>query len=125
MIKKYYALNFLLCLFILVSCGKPLPTIEGIELDAWEQDKDACNGKRASTISLLREQKNKLLGLDEMNVVKLLGKPDENELYKRNEKFFHYFLEPSEKCNPGGKKAPLRLNIRFNAMGLAKEVLVY
>lgn len=124
MIKKYYSLNFLLCLFILVSCGKPLPTIEGIELRAWQQDKDACNGKRTATISLLREQKNKLLGLDEMKVVKLLGKPDENELYKRNEKFFHYFLEPSEKCNTRGKKAPLRLNIRFNAMGLAKEVLV-
>jgi hypothetical protein len=124
MTKKYRWFSALFFLVILVSCGKPLPSLEGIELDAWEQDKFACSGKRASTIYLLKEQKNKLLGLDEMGIVKLLGKPDENELYKRNQKFFHYFLEPSEKCSSSGKKNPVRLNIRFNAMGLAKEVMV-
>lgn len=71
----------------------------------------------------LKEQKNKLLALDEMEIINLLGRPDENELYKRNQKFYHYFLEPAESCAPSAKK-PVKLILRFTAMGLVNEVAV-
>jgi hypothetical protein len=69
----------------------------------------------------LLSQKDKLLALSELDIVEVLGKPDEQELYKRNQKFYYYSIKPSDKC---GKEpaAPLRLVIRFNAMGLAKEI---
>ncbi len=69
-------------------------------------------------------QQDKLLALEELQIVELLGKPDQNELYKRNQKFFYYYLQPSRECNPGDTLSPKRLSIRFNAMGLAKEVAI-
>jgi hypothetical protein len=115
--------NFFILLFCL-SCDKPLPSLEGMDLQRWKEDKNGCNNMRISMHKAIDREKNKLLSLDEMQIVSLLGRPDQNELYKRNQKFFYYFLEPAELC-PGKHKAnPLRLVIRFNAMGLAKEVMI-
>ena len=74
-------------------------------------------------IETIRKEKEKLLALDEVQVIKVLGKPDRNELFKRNQKFYHYYLEPSVGCS-NAVDTPLRLSIRFNAMGLAKEIVI-
>lgn len=75
--------------------------------------------------SALQSQSEKLLALSEQEIIDLLGKPDENELFKRNQKFYYYFLEPSKACNLTSRESdPERLVIRFNAIGLAKEVSV-
>ena len=69
----------------------------------------------------IKSQKEKLLSLSENQIVQLLGKPDQNELYKRNQKFYSYFISPSPECSPEITSSEI-LIIRFNAMGLAKEV---
>lgn len=74
-------------------------------------------------VTAIEAQKEKLLALDEMAIVKLLGKPDRNELYKRNQKFYYYYLQPGEDCSSFAGSAK-RLAVRFNAMGLAKEIIV-
>lgn len=70
----------------------------------------------------LTKQKDKLKGLSQGDIVELLGRPDQNELYKRNQKFFYYLLTPGKEC--GSDSVAHRLSLRFNAMGFAKEVLV-
>ena len=70
----------------------------------------------------LLSQKEKLLSLSELEIVDVLGKPDQQELYKRNQKFYYYFIKPSRDCNPSLSGNSLRLVIRFNAVGLAKEI---
>lgn len=109
-------------LLFLFSCGKPLPSFEGIDLTAWKDDKQACNGTRVAMINALENNSKKLLTLSEQEIISLLGKPDENELYKRNQKFYYYFVEPARSCSTGGTSNPKKLVIRFNAVGLAKEV---
>lgn len=112
-----------LALTVVLSCGKPLPKLENINLDEWKSDKNGCNGKRAQFIDALKTERTKLAGLNEMSIIELLGKPDQNELYKRNQKFYFYFLQPGALC--GNDSIPaLRLSVRFNAMGLAKEVMI-
>ncbi len=82
-------------------------------------------GKRSSMQESIIAQHSKLLALEELQIVELLGKPDQNELYKRNQKFFYYYLQSAKECNAGDSTLiPKRLSIRFNAMGLAKEVRV-
>ena len=117
--------KLLSALFILVvlSCGKSLPEIEHLDLDAWKKDKNACGAYRSDNIEVIRSQKEKLLALKESQIIELLGRPDRNELYKRNQKFFQYYLEPASICE-NAKVDALRLVIRFNAMGLAKEVAI-
>ncbi len=114
--------RYLLLLFLLVACGKPLPSLENIDLEAWKRDRQGCEGTRTRAIDPMKSQREKLISLSEMDIVKLLGKPDQTELYKRNQKFYYYFLEPSAEC-PGGNASAQRLTVRFNAVGLAKEIV--
>jgi outer membrane protein assembly factor BamE (lipoprotein component of BamABCDE complex) len=109
---------------ICFSCNKPLPTLEGLDLERWKKDKNACNNIRINMREAIDEQKNKLLSLDQMQIVKLLGKPDKNELSTRNQKFFYYFLEPGPACEGIDDSITDKLVIRFNAIGLAKEIAI-
>ncbi len=114
---------FILVWLITVACGKNLPALDGIDLKQWKTDKNGCFHFREKMIGSLRAQKEKLKGLSEDDIIALLGRPDQNELYKRNQKFFYYSLEPSAKCE-ASVPSPKKLLIRFTAMGFAKEVVV-
>ena len=109
--------------FILCSCGQSLPHIDGIDVTQWKNDKNGCAGTRAEMADALLSQKEKLLALSELDIVDVLGKPDQQELYKRNQKFYYYFIKPSPDCDLSSTAKSLRLVIRFNAMGLAKEIV--
>jgi len=76
---------------MLLSCGKALPVLDGIDSEKWKADRDACQGYRQSVAAAMKSELVKLKGLSEMDVIRLLGKPDENELYKRNQKFYSSF----------------------------------
>jgi len=117
-------LKIVLILAVMNSCGKELPDLKEIDKKSFIEDKNGCLHRRRSMIEAIQQQKDKLLALDEMQVVALLGKPDHNELYKRNQKFYHYYLHPAPECSDVTDTISLRLVIRFNAMGLAKEVSV-
>ena len=115
--------RFLALLFLfLLSCGKPLPTFENLDIATWKADKAGCHQVRWKSMNALLRQKDKLKGLSQDDIVEVLGKPDQNELYKRNQKFFYYLLSPGKAC--GSDSTAHRLSLRFNAMGFAKEVLV-
>ncbi len=117
----WFKLVFILLVILGGSCGKALPHFEGMDLNTWRQDKDGCSGVRLTMEQELRLQADKLLALSERQVVDVLGKPDQNELYKRNQKFYYYQIEPGTVCD-STRLSTKRLAIRFNAMGLAKEV---
>ena len=114
----------LIILILCSGCGKPLPTLEGIDLRRWQEDKHACSNIRGTMRDALDGEKEKLLSLTQMQIVELLGKPDENELYSRNQKFFYYYLDPAPSCANVRDSTAERLVIRFNAVGLAKQVSV-
>lgn len=111
---------YLLLVSLVCACERPLPTLEGIDLSQWKNDKNGCAGQRVPMIQSLQEQKNKLQGLTEMQIIGLLGRPDQNELYSRNQKFYYYSLEPGKAC--GKDSESKRLSVRFNATGRAKEI---
>jgi len=120
---RYKWLSLLFSLLIL-SCGKSLPELVGIDSRAWMDDKNGCKGKRINMEKALETEKNKLLALNELQIVKLLGRPDQNELSTRNQKFFYYFIKPSPLCHLATDTISAKLVIRFNAVGLAKEVAI-
>jgi hypothetical protein len=119
-----YSWPSLVIIVTLFSCGKSLPELKGINKESWTDDKGACKNVRSRMIDDVKSQKDQLLALSEMQLVELLGRPDENELYKRNQKFYTYYLEPGPTCDSLTGDEALKLVIRFNAMGLAKEVVV-
>ncbi|MBX2946786.1 MAG: hypothetical protein KF725_13205 [Cyclobacteriaceae bacterium] len=121
--RHYSWLSFVSILLLFASCGKPLPALNNLNLDEWRSDREGCNGQRAGMEQAIRSEKDKLLALDEKQVITILGRPDQNELYKRNQKFYTYFLAHGPACDPSPGQ-PLKLIVRFNAMGLANEVTV-
>ncbi len=116
--------SVLLCLTVLtLSCGGKLPAFETIDSDQWKKDRNACGGYRQGIRAEIDHDVAKLKGLSENDMFSLLGRPDQNELYKRNQKFYSYFLTPGPGC-PSTDSVVHRVIIRFNAMGYAQQVTV-
>jgi hypothetical protein len=115
-------LNGLLVVIVMSACGKEKIVLENFDEQKWKEDRKGCKDSRLELSEVIINQKEKLLAHDEIDIIEVLGKPDENELYKRNEKFYYYYVRPSNECGTASGDAK-RLIIRFNAMGLAKEVL--
>jgi hypothetical protein len=111
-----------LIVLLFVGCGKSVPEIDGLDAVAFKSDRNGCKGSRITAEHSLVREREKLLALTEMQIVRVLGKPDQNELYKRNQKFYTYFLEPAPKCTGDSTRVSKKMIVRFNAMGLAKEI---
>ncbi|MBX2894176.1 MAG: outer membrane protein assembly factor BamE [Cyclobacteriaceae bacterium] len=108
---------------VLIACGKPMPDLSPLDLAQWKEDKNGCQRFREQHISYLINQLEELKGLSEKDIIKLLGRPDRNELYKRNQKFYYYDIDRGKVCSDSLLENQ-QLVLRFNAMGLAKEVTV-
>ncbi|HEX7013970.1 MAG TPA: hypothetical protein VF191_00565 [Cyclobacteriaceae bacterium] len=113
----------LLFAVVLFSCRNTEIKLDGVDLEVWARDPGGCSGLRANAAEPLQRQREKLLRLDEMEITRLLGKPDENQLYVHGQKFYRYYLDPSPVCANAGDNAR-SLVIRFNAVGLSSEVYV-
>ena len=119
----WYRFCFLISLIIICSCSSN-KSIEGFDKHTWTNDPFGCQGTRLAQLPNLKEHQEELLSLNQNEVKQILGKPDEHELYQRTRKFFHYYLEPSYKCDSTLTVKPRILQIRFNALGLSNEVFV-
>ncbi|MBL6449120.1 hypothetical protein JMN32_22605 [Fulvivirga sp. 29W222] len=109
----------------LYSCNKPVD-LPNFDESKWQSDHNGCLGRRLQMMNNLKQCKEHIKGLTEDEIVQVLGKPDKNELYKRNQKFYIYEIANATECESSNEEAEhIYLNIRFNATGLAKEVLIY
>jgi len=117
--------SLLLSVFVAlcVSCSKPIPELTGIDLTIWKNDLRGCSGNREKYVEDLRIQRDKLKGLSERDLVKLLGSPDQTDLSEHHEKFYYYFITPAGDCVKGDS-ALTSLVVRFNATGVSKEVTI-
>jgi hypothetical protein len=70
----------------------------------------------------IMENKEKLLGLSNKKIIQLLGNPNINELYTRNQKFFIYRVSPGPSCSSNTNTPDIFLIFRFNATGLVNEI---
>ena len=116
-------LSIIIAVLLTLSCCEHRTDLGKIDLKKWKDDRNACFGARTQSIEELQLHRQELLGLSESEVVDMLGKPDQNELYTRNQKFYYYFLEPDSSCTAAVEN-PKKLVVRFNAVGLAKEVSI-
>lgn len=117
--------SFIAFIFLLSNCTSH-PEIPGFDSEAWKSDKYGCEGKRVELGKILIENKEQLLEMKENAILSFLGRPDENELYTRDQKFYTYFIEPSYHCEgvEGTKEDADHLLLRFNSIGLVNDVKV-
>ena len=111
----------LLCSCFLFSCQQG-PDLSSFDINGWQQDTLGCTGIRLEQLASLMDQQQELMGWSEQTITSYLGEPDYREIYVRNQKFLIYFLEPTQECGPDGKNNPLRLYLRFDALGDSREL---
>lgn len=115
-------------LFILITACSSTPELSIAEFDAyiWKRDKYGCSGNRLPMARALEEERDQLMGFSEQEILKVLGRADEQELYKRNQKFLRYYLTPNSLCdtteNVAALKKPTMLQVRLNAIGMVNEI---
>jgi hypothetical protein len=102
------------------SCDSKDLDLPNFDEEAWQQDHDGCAGARLKMKAELIEVKSKLKGMNGDEITAILGKPNKTDLAKRNQKYFIYHMA----CTNELKETAI-LSIRFNATGLAYEVIVY
>lgn len=124
-----FGLSFLVGM-LFYSCSNPNAIKEEeFSMKAWKSDRNGCENIRTGMLDDLEKIKPKLEGLDEIDLRKILGKPDFAELYSRNQKFYTYYVDASEKCENANsqnvKNGERRVvQIRFDAINAVNEIVV-
>lgn len=109
-----------LTICFLAACTKKAD-LGDFDEERWKNDPNGCLGERSQMVDQIREAKPKLLGLYQKSVIKVLGRPEQEELYKRSQTYYIYAIDPSEDCSDPHDD-PRFLRIRFTSLGIANEV---
>ncbi|MFD2245072.1 hypothetical protein [Pontibacter ruber] len=121
MLKRFLVSPALLIL-LLVSCSEPA-RIEGFDSDTWKSDKFACKGNRQQMVEKFEDIRRSLYGRTENDIKDILGKPDGEQLMRRGQRVFYYYLEPGTQCTVKGKLSEAnRAEVRFNALHKVSEI---
>lgn len=110
---------FLGTFLFLAACGTE--KIENFDAEQWKKDTKGCKSQRLILAEILEKQKEKLMGLSQSQIVNLLGKPDAQELLKRNAKTFTYYLSEGLQCGKGSQEG-VALIIHFGALNYVSEI---
>ncbi len=109
-----------LSIILLMACNQS-PKIKGFDSGSWQGDHDGCSGIRKTSLPVLLSARDRMLGKNEEYIINLLGKPDRNDLYERDQKFYIYFLDPGPSCSQTVKD-PEMLVVRFTSLGICDDV---
>ncbi len=104
------------------SCSRDI-RMEGFEPQKWKEDAHGCKGYREKVAGNLVKQRKMLTGANEMEIKKLLGKPDSQELLTRGQHYFVYEIKGGSGCEDQAVTSVLR--IRFDALNRVSELAVY
>ncbi len=131
-----FLLNFTLFLVILLSFSacKNTPKLENFDQSVWKKDKNACLNNREKMVQSIENQKDKILGISQMQVIDLLGSPDYQQLQDRQQKFFYYYFQTGAQCNKSTQKSTKNasknaeingnaIRVRFSALNAVSEVV--
>ena len=107
----------------LLSCSAE-PLLKGFNSEKWQGDELGCNNQRLELVDEIKNRKAELVGLSENEISSILGKPNRHELYSRNKKAYVYYIKGGPDCSEKMDN-PKKLVIRFNGVGLSKEIILY
>lgn len=119
---KWVPICFLV-LFLNFSC-KEKKSIAGFDGNTWKSYKLGCEGNRSEVVDSILSNKKTWQGLDDDDIVELLGAPERSYYYERNVRAFGYYIQPGKQCNPNLVGFGNRLIIEFNATGFSKRIFL-
>jgi hypothetical protein len=122
MFSKYlYPYLLFFVVGVCISC-KEVPKLKNFDATSWKSDNFGCKKLRSKMLEDLERNRELLMGLSQMQITEILGKPDEQKLHKRNQKFFVYYYENSPQCAEPNKSGKYIL-VRFSALDAVSEIV--
>ncbi len=118
--KRIPLLITLLVTILTLGCSSPTD-LGHFDIKRWKEDVNGCKGDRAEMIDDLVKVKSKFLGLYQKAIIKSLGQPEDQELYKRSQTYYVYYIDPAPGCESSPEE-PRVLEMRFTSLGIANEV---
>lgn len=116
-------LSFIVVVFLFTPSCSRKKVLKNFPSDEWIADKNGCASQRYEMKDKLLSVKYRIRGLNYGEVEDILGKPDEEELMGRNQKTYVYYMQPGPDCNGFmAENKPVRLVIRFSAVGISQEL---
>jgi hypothetical protein len=104
------------------SCRQP-KTFPEFNSSAWKEDRLGCTGTRQQLRPEFDQIRNELKGLSQREVIDVLGKPDAQLLYQRNQKYYLYFLESGPQCQGQmDDSQAASVAVRFSALEQVTEI---
>lgn len=124
--SRYYGQKSILFFFILstgLSGCQPEIDTGNFDTAKWKSDPLGCKGIRPELVAALEAIRPNLYRHNNRAIIKVLGRPDAEELRAGNQKVFFYYLEEGPQCTQKDhfSKAD-KVLIRFNAMNQVSEV---
>ena len=126
-------LLFLIIIAVLIGYyvsyyNKKAPEIKGMNYSLWKNDKYGCKSDRENLVDLIISNRDKFLKYNQNQIINILGKPENQTLYERGQKFFYYYVKYHPECdkkNALPEEEQIKLEIRFDALNRSKEIFVY
>ena len=126
-------LLFLIIIAVLIGYyvsyyNKKAPEIKGMNYSLWKNDKYGCRSDRENLVDLIISNRDKFLKYNQNQIINILGKPENQTLYERGQKFFYYYVKYHPECdkkNALPEEEQIKLEIRFDALNRSKEIFVY
>jgi len=116
--------NLLVISFLFMLSCNPGAELQGFDSQRWQEDENGCNGQRIELADEIINRKSEIMGLNENEISAVFGKPNRHELYSRNKKAYVYFIDGGPECDQP-QENPDKVVIRFNGVGLAKDIILY
>ena len=108
----------LFCAFFIFSGCSDGYQLDGFDKIAWKKDRKGCSGKRIELVKILLYNKSGFKGMDDDDLVSLLGTPERTVYYGRGRKDYAYYVTPGGQCRETPNlKAGSRLLVEFDALG--------
>lgn len=117
-----YTFSIACLLLLCLGCLKKVD-VGDFDIEKWQSDPKGCLNIRPELIPEINKHKKALLGLYQKDVLDVLGPPEEQELYKRSQTYYIYYIDPAKSCESPADE-PRKLLIRFTSLGIANEVTI-
>jgi outer membrane protein assembly factor BamE (lipoprotein component of BamABCDE complex) len=110
-------------MLFMAACSSNSPADIPLDSTTWKQDKKGCTGKRAELLPQFEEARDLMMGMRERDILQVLGRPDKQDLHKRNQKFYIYYVQQGSQCEGNQHLAPGKIiRMRFSALDLVNEI---
>ncbi len=126
-LKYVFYVAFIVVVFFYLTTGckkKKDRKLQQFDSVSWINDKNGCDSSRLTMKDQVLSLKHLMKGLKVNEIETLMGRPDAQELYQKNQRYYIYFIEPGGDCSLNNGEQPLALYIRFSAIGIANEISI-